>query len=99
MLSVGSWPWGISMSLLVSPVVELAAGVGVEPKSAIVVVRGSCWLWWCSFARCYAAVLGREEYVCMYVYARVRRVKQSSGDPVRQEVIKCRLTKYSQRVL
>jgi hypothetical protein len=37
MLSEGSWPWGISMSLLVSPVVELAAGVGVEPNSAIVV--------------------------------------------------------------
>lgn len=38
MLSDGSWPWGISMSLLVSPVVELLDAAGAEPKSAIVVV-------------------------------------------------------------
>jgi hypothetical protein len=40
-LSDGSWPWGISTSLLVSPVVELAAAAGaLDPKSAIVVVCG-----------------------------------------------------------
>jgi hypothetical protein len=37
MLSDGSWPWGISTSLLVSPVVELAAAAGaLDPKSAMV---------------------------------------------------------------
>jgi hypothetical protein len=40
MLSDGTWPWGTSTSLLVSPVVELAAAAGVEPKSAIITSCG-----------------------------------------------------------
>ena len=36
MLSDGSWPAGISTSLLVSPVVELADAAGWEPNKAIV---------------------------------------------------------------